>query len=102
MVSDGYKQVSMEYDTEYEKHNETGNFGELEQSNQYNTKEVSEFTTPLDGEALTKEIGGTALVQELYDKDKGAGFKEMRDLQDLLSSIKGAAVFMNHTPKEQL
>ena len=58
--------------------------------------------TPLDGEALTKEIGGTSLTAELNDAENGAGIKDKEDLADLLASIKGANTFMNKTPKEQL
>ena len=38
------------------------------------------MNSPLDGEALTREIGGTKLTKELYDKSLGAGFKDRRDL----------------------
>ena len=39
---------------------------------------------------------------ELNTRENGAGIKNKEDLQDLLSSIKGADVFINRTPKEQL
>ena len=58
--------------------------------------------TMLDGQALTKEIGGNSLEGEIEDVKNGAGIKDKSDLQDLLSSIKGANVFMNKTPKSQL
>ena len=99
---DIYKQVSVEYDSDYKKESTTGGFNQKEESSMYSNTENQDIATPLDGEALTKEIGGTVLTKELYDTNTGAGFKDRRDLQDLLSSIKGASVFMNHTPKEQL
>ncbi len=45
---------------------------------------------PLDGEELTKEIGGTTLTGELNDRVDGAGIKDKEDLADLLASVKGA------------
>ena len=54
----------------------------------------------MDGEDLTKEIGGTSLTAELNDAEDGAGIKDKEDLADLLASIKGANTFMNKTPKE--
>lgn len=99
---DGFKQVSMEYDSDYKVNAKAQGYGAENEVNMYNKAEDRDIGTPLDGEALTREIGGTKLTKELYDKRLGAGFKDRRDLQDLLSSIKGASVFMNHTPKEQL
>ena len=92
----------MEYDSDYKREAKANGYGQADDSNMYNTHEDRDINTPLDGEALTREIGGTKLTKELYDRNLGAGFKDRRDLQDLLSSIKGASVFMNHTPKEQL
>ena len=46
--------------------------------------------TPLDGESLTKEIGGASLTAELNDHADGAGIKDKEDLADLLASVKGA------------
>lgn len=57
------------------------NFGKRENEN---------FPTPLDGEMLTKEIGGATLTAELNDRDNGAGIKDKEDLADLLASVKGA------------
>ena len=57
--------------------------------------------TPLDGEALVKEIDAKALNKELNERD-GAGIKETADLEDLLKSIKGSEIFINRTPKNQL
>ena len=54
--------------------------------------------TPLDGEALTQEIGADTLGKELNDLTNGAGIKDRADLQDMIDSIKGADVFMNRTP----
>ena len=36
------------------------------------------------------------------NEDGGAGIKDKRDLADMLSSIKGAEIFINRTPKNQL
>jgi len=36
----------------------------------------------------------------LNTRENGAGIKDKADLADLLSSIKGAEVFINRTPKE--
>ena len=58
--------------------------------------------TPLDGEALTLEIGAEGLGKELNDLSNGAGIKDKSDLQDMIDSIKGADVFMNRTPADQL
>ena len=54
--------------------------------------------SPLDGEALVKEIDAIGLNKEL-NEEGGAGIKDKRDLADMLSSIKGAEVFINRTPK---
>ena len=57
--------------------------------------------TPLDGEALVQEIDAVGLNDEL-NMDDGAGIRDADDLKDLLSSIKGADVFIGKTPKAQL
>ena len=68
----------------------------------FSAKEDASLPTPLDGEALTAEIGGTVLTGELNDRIDGAGIKDKSDLADLLASVKGAQTFMNKTPREQL
>ena len=75
---------------------------DLSEINSFCAVETSEIPTQLDGEKLTKEIGGDTLAQEINNTADGAGFKDKADLADLLSSIKGAQIFMNKTPKEQL
>ena len=100
--TDRYKQVSQEFDADFNSEKTANGYHNADESNIYNKFEDKDIGTPLDGEALTKEIGGTVLTKELYDRNVGAGFKDKSDLADLLSSIKGAATFMNHTPKEQL
>ena len=52
----------------------------------------------MDGEALVKEIDAIGLNKEL-NEEGGAGIKDKRDLADMLSSIKGAEIFINRTPK---
>ena len=99
---DRYKQVSTEYDLDWTAESEENKYNLIDKGNTYNKKEDEDINTPLDGEALIREIGGDVLTSELYDTAQGAGFKDRNDLRDLLSSVKGAAVFMNHTPKEQL
>ena len=90
---------------EYEKHwaREKGHGGyNVDAVESFSSKEDAALPTPLDGEALTREIGGASLTGELNDRTNGAGIKDKGDLADLLASIKGAEVFMNKTPKEQL
>ena len=90
---------------EYEKHwaREKGRGGyNVDPVESFSSKEDAALPTPLDGEALTREIGGATLTGELNDRTNGAGIKDKGDLADLLASIKGAEVFMNKTPKEQL
>mmetsp|Transcript_6584 Transcript_6584/g.11119 ORF Transcript_6584/g.11119 Transcript_6584/m.11119 type:complete len:94 (-) Transcript_6584:168-449(-) len=74
----------------------------MESVESFSSKEDAALPTPLDGEALTREIGGASLTGELNDRVNGAGIKDKADLADLLASVKGAQVFMNKTPKEQL
>ena len=71
-------------------------------ADQFNKGEVSEMKSMLDGQALAREIGGTVLTGELNNRKIGAGFKDRNAMNDLLSHIKGARTFLNHTPKSQL
>ena len=66
----------------------------------FSKKEDAALPTQLDGEALIQEIDAKKLNLELNTRDNGAGIKDKADLADLLSSIKGAEVFINRTPKE--
>ena len=79
-ANDGYRQVSMEFDSDYRKEEKANGYLDVDEANRYNLLEDKDISTPLDGEALTREIGGTVLTKELYDKDMGAGFKDRRDL----------------------
>ena len=63
---------------------------DLEAVDNFKMLEAAAAPTALDGEALTKEIGGTILTGELNDKVDDTGIKDKADLADLLASIKGA------------
>lgn len=92
-----------DYTEEYTKEQKVnGALSEIKEVEQYNFAETSALGGILDGDQLTKEIGGKTLAGEIQDSEEGAGIKDKGDLQDLLSSIKGANVFMNKTPKDQL
>ena len=97
---DKYAQTN-EYDTHLEAEKAKGGYN-VDAVESFSSKEDAALPTPLDGEALTKEIGGTVLTGELNDRVDGAGIKDKEDLADLLASVKGAQVFMNKTPREQL
>jgi hypothetical protein len=60
------------------------------------------LVTALDGDKLQTEIGGTSLAGEITSDTKEAGIKDKDELADLIKSVKGAEVFMNKTPKDQL
>ena len=97
---DKYAQTN-EYDTHWEAEKKSGGYN-VDAVESFSSKEDAALPTPLDGEALTKEIGGTVLTGELNDRVDGAGIKDKSDLADLLASVKGAQTFMNKTPREQL
>ena len=99
-IKDKYEELN-QYDTYFEKEKGQGGYS-ADEVEKFQSKEEAALPTPLDGAALAKEIGGKGLSTELTDKSNGAGIKDKSDLADLLSSIKGAQVFMNKTPKEQL
>ena len=90
-----------EYDTEFAVEAKRGGYDVTPVDN-FAKKEAAALPTQLDGEALTKEIGAKGLNSELNGAADGAGIKDKSDLADLLESIKGAEVFINRTPKEQL
>ena len=75
-----YKQVSTEFDKDFNSEKGKNGYGKADESNIYNQFEDKECGTPLDGQALSKEIGGTQLTKELYNRDLGAGFKDRKDL----------------------
>ena len=79
-AKDIYKQASAEYDSDYKVNAKAQGYGAENEVNMYNKAEDRDIGTPLDGEALTREIGGTKLTSELYDRRLGAGFKDRRDL----------------------
>ena len=85
----------------YAKESKKGGYS-VEPVERFGAREDADLKTSLDGEALSKEIGGASLTAELNDRSDGAGIKDKEDLADLLSSVKGAQTFMNKTPKEQL
>ena len=93
--------MTNEYERQWAKEKALGGYN-VDAVESFSSKEDAALPTPLDGEALTKEIGGAALTGELNDRVNGAGIKDKTDLADLLASIKGAQTFMNKTPKEQL
>ena len=93
--------MTNEYERQWAKEKALGGYN-VDAVESFSSKEDAALPTPLDGEALTKEIGGAALTGELNDRVNGAGIKDKSDLADLLASIKGAQTFMNKTPKEQL
>ena len=97
---DKYAQTN-DYDTHWEQEKKSGGYN-VDAVESFSSKEDAALPTPLDGEALTKEIGGTVLTGELNDRVDGAGIKDKSDLADLLASVKGAQTFMNKTPREQL
>ena len=90
-----------EYDTEFASEAQKGGYDATPVDN-FSKKEDAALPTQLDGEALIQEIDAKNLNLELNTRENGAGIKNKEDLQDLLSSIKGADVFINRTPKEQL
>ena len=100
--ADRYQQVSTEFDNDYNKESTSNGYKVIDASDIYNQFETKDIETQLDGKALTGEFGGKILQSELYDRKLGAGLKDRGDLEDMLNSIKGSSVFMNHTPKEQL
>ena len=89
-----------EYDTDFAVEKKKGGYDVTPVDN-FSSKEDAALPTPLDGEALVKEIDAANLNKELNERD-GAGIKEQSDLKDLLASIKGADIFINRTPKNQL
>ena len=89
-----------EYDKDFAVEKQAGGYDVTPVDN-FSSKEDAALPTPLDGEALVQEIGADALNLELNEED-GAGIRDADDLKDLLSSIKGADVFINRTPKAQL
>eukprot|EP00356_Strombidium_inclinatum_P002457 CAMPEP_0170479394 /NCGR_PEP_ID=MMETSP0208-20121228/653_1 /TAXON_ID=197538 /ORGANISM="Strombidium inclinatum, Strain S3" /LENGTH=127 /DNA_ID=CAMNT_0010751783 /DNA_START=78 /DNA_END=461 /DNA_ORIENTATION=+ len=94
-------QVTNDYERHWAHEKALGGYN-VDAVESFSSKEDAALPTPLDGNALTKEIGGATLTGELNDRDNGAGIKDKADLADLLASIKGANVFLNKTPKEQL
>ena len=90
-----------EYDNEFAIEAKEGGYDATPVDN-FSKKEDAALPTALDGEALTKEIDAKKLNADLNSKENGAGIKDKSELADLLSSIKGADVFINRTPKEQL
>ena len=90
-----------EYDTDFAVEAKRGGYDATPVDN-FSKKEDAALPTQLDGEALTKEINAKGLNKELNTRENGAGIKDKADLADLLASIKGADVFINRTPKEQL
>ena len=100
--ADRYQQVSTEFDNDYTTEEKSNGYKVIDASDIYNQYEDKDIETQLDGKALTQEFGGKILQSELNDRKVGAGFKDRGDLADMLASIKGSSVFMNHTPKEQL
>jgi len=82
---DKYGQVN-EYEADFK--SESGGYDMAPVEN-FGRRENENFPTPLDGEMLTKEIGGATLTAEL-NGDNGAGIKDKEDLADLLASVKGA------------
>ena len=54
-----YKQVSTEFDKDFNSEKGKNGYGKADESNIYNQFEDKECGTPLDGQALSKEIGGT-------------------------------------------
>ena len=100
--NDGFNQVSTEYDEMYKREEKANGYNQVNMSNEYSVQEAKDLKSMLDGQALTKEIGGMKLKGELEHSKLGAGFRDKNDLRDLLTSIKGADTFINHTPKEQL
>ena len=89
-----------EYDEDFAVEKRKGGYDVTPVDN-FSSKEDAALPTPLDGEALVKEIDAKALNKELNERD-GAGIKETADLEDLLKSIKGSEIFINRTPKNQL
>ena len=89
-----------EYDEDFAVEKKKGGYDVTPVDN-FSSKEDAALPTPLDGEALVKEIDAKALNKELNERD-GAGIKETADLEDLLKSIKGSEIFINRTPKNQL
>ena len=89
-----------EYDTDYAVEKLKGGYDVTPVDN-FSQKEDAALPTPLDGEALVKEIDAQALNKELNEED-GAGIKDYKDLKDMLGSIKGSEVFINRTPRTQL
>ena len=66
----------------------------------YNNNEEVEIKNVLDGDTLSKEIGGNQLAKEIAEETDGAGIKDPEELKELLHSIKGAEVFIAKTPTE--
>ena len=93
--------VTNDYEKNFSKEKALGGYN-VDAVEKFSSTEDAALPTPLDGEALTREIGGTKLTGELNDRVNGAGIKDKQDLADLIASVKGANVFMNKTPKEQL
>ena len=84
----------------YKREEKANGYNQVNMSNEYSVQEAKDLKSMLDGQALTKEIGGMKLKGELEHSKLGAGFRDKGDLRDLLTSIKGADTFINHTPKE--
>ena len=89
-----------EYDTDFAVEKTKGGY-DVSSVDNYSSKEDAALRTPIDGEALVKEIDAINFNRELNGPD-GAGIKDAADLRDLLSSIKGADVFIGRTPKSQI
>ena len=81
--------MTNEYEKQWSKEKALGGYN-VDAVESFSSKEDAALPTPLDGEALTKEIGGAALTGELNDRVNGAGIKDKSDLADLLASVKGA------------
>ena len=63
-----------EYDTDFAVEKQKGGYDVTPVDN-FSSKEDAALPTPLDGEALVKEIDAAALNRELNERD-GAGIKE--------------------------
>jgi uncharacterized membrane protein YheB (UPF0754 family) len=60
LKGDVYGKVSNEYDNEYKRQGKANSFDQLN-GEIYNKEETNAVKTPLDGQAITKEIGGKKL-----------------------------------------
>lgn len=57
----------------------------------YSKEEVEARDSELDGEALTREIGGKLLASEIQSSINGAGFSSSRivsDVNDILTNVR--------------